>query len=293
MIFFSRPNYNSNSNTLGRFSQSTNRLPNSAQDHYRNAQTLPRRLVDRHETTPTYHSSKINVSFVNSSPPQNTGPAKPARSYKSLNRSKSFNVHGLNGDEHNHSPIYIEKLNRKNLSSSAYKSNPQLNQLRSPSIVNLISRSQKDLSKIDEDEDTNYYNNDKKSVFLRGLQDQAPELYKTLHGNDDSSKVGFYKYRTKPSISPVPQINRDTASVVRRGSSSTEDYSETYRTTTRNDDRNRPGVRNTVQTFSKKTIPTKDGRTTYENTETKTTTTSRYKGEPLTNLQYNDRYRRN
>lgn len=42
-------------------------------------------------------ASTINVSIVNNVKHQNTGPAKPARTYKALQRSKSFNVHGLNG----------------------------------------------------------------------------------------------------------------------------------------------------------------------------------------------------
>ena len=165
------------SSTLGRFSKSTNRLvsgnPSSSSSYYNhysstsalngNAQTLPRKLANG--TTKPLHASTINVSIVNNvgngKPLANTGPAKPARTYKAINRSKSFNVHTLNGTT-DPSPIYIEKLSKNNY-SSMYKSNPHLNessphhrpphnetplsgQLKSPSIVNLISRSQRDLT---------------------------------------------------------------------------------------------------------------------------------------------------
>lgn len=264
-------------------------------------------------------------------PPQNTGPAKPARTYKALNRSKSFNVHGLNGTN-DPSPIYMEKLN-KNMSSSVYKSNPHLSeekpQLKSPSIVNLISRSQRDLTKIDEDvayqrtpattttyqngyKASKFYNNgnnhsnglsEKRNVFLRGLQDQAPELFKTLHGDEDfliknGNQHIIHKYNVDRngnreresslgSMSPIT-INKDTASIVRRGSSSTEDYSETYKITSKSDDPDRPSVTNTIHSFSKKTVPIKNGRgtETVESSERKTLTSSRYKGEPMSNLKY-------
>ena len=312
---------------------------------YRSTQTLPRKLEHR-----PINSSKINVSIVNNTskleqptqyPSQNTGPAKPARTYKSINRSKSFNVHGLNGTN-NPSPIYIEKLNG-NFSSSVYKSNPHLNetgqQLKSPSIVNLISRSQRDLTRIDSKEEEKRFNGyigerryrphnastpspvngvymngtpDKKVLFLRGLQDRAPELYKTLHGDEEPVRNGYsspthnkYSERVRDreresslgSKSPIT-INKDTASIVRRGSSSTEDYSETYKITTKSDNPHRPSITNTVQTFSKKTIPSKDGRAkeTFESSEMKSVTTSRYRGEPVqSNLRYvdvNDRGRR-
>lgn len=277
-----------------------------------------------------HSSSTINVSIVNSVKQslqpssaaiitQNTGPAKPARSYKALNRSKSFNVHGLNGTN-DPSPIYMEKLSNNAMHSSLmYKSNPHLSdekqQLKSPSIVNLISRSQRDLTKIDEDDGyTQQYNSntekrlnghyhhhngnnnnitDKRNVFLRGLQDQAPELFKTLHGDEDMRKYSFDRNGNREresslgSRSPVT-INKDTASIVRRGSSSTEDYSETYKITSKSDDPKRPSVTNTVHSFTKKTVPTKHGRgtETIESSERKTVTSSRYKGEPMSNLQY-------
>lgn len=288
---------------MGRFSKSTNRLtPNGSDDdqRYRSVQTLPRKL----ERKPA-HSSTINVSIVNTvqSSPNHTsgnyingigGPTKPARSYKSLNRSKSFNVHGLNGTN-DPSPIYMSKLtNRLTNNSSMYKSNPHLSesavQLKSPSIVNLVSRSQRDLSRIDPREDERKFNGDylsdsrsrgiydKKQVFLRGLQDKAPELYKTLHGDEE-----LMRYRERESSlgsrSPIT-INKDTASIIRRGSSSTDDYNETYKYTTKSENPARPTITNTVQNFSKKTLPLKNGHQTIESSEIKTVTTSRYRGEP-------------
>lgn len=310
--------------TLGRFSKSTNRLTatsSSNQNDYRSTQTLPRKLEHR-----PLHSSAANIAIHR--PAQNTGPAKPARTYKSLIRSKSFNVHGLNGTN-DPSPIYMEKLN-SNYSNSMYKSNPHLTeeklQLKSPSIVNLISRSQRDLTKIDEDSQyngyrsdgkMNGYNNhvmatrngvsggvghhDKKNVFMRSLQDRAPELYRTLN-SDEENRKNFHKYSVERNIareresslgsrSPIT-INKDTASIVRRGSTSTEDFSETYKITSKSDDPHRPSITNTVHSYTKKTIPTKYGRgtETIESTERKTVSSSRYAGNPktTTNLRYAD-----
>lgn len=329
--------HTTNSNTLGRFSKSTNRLTTTNHndpDGYRNVQTLPRKLEHK-----PLHSSTINVSIVNSvqHPAQNTGPAKPARTYKSLNRSKSFNVHGLNGTN-DPSPIYMSKLTR-NYSNNFYKSNPHVNetapQLKSPSIVNLVSRSQRDLTKLDEErkyngyltEKRNYHTNginhnnnittngnnytnghlyDKRQVFLKGLQDQAPELYKTLHGDEvdhpGRTSNGIYspfKYSLDKngnreresslgSRSPIT-INKDTASIVRRGSSSTDDYSETYKYSTKSGDPYRPSITDTVQSFSKKTLPSRNGaKETIESSEIKTVTTSRYRGEPMSNIRYKE-----
>lgn len=96
-------NHINSTSTLGRFSKSTNRLqsPQGPPDMYRSVQTLPRKLEPQH------NGVRRNVSVIHTSHPsststttntsrifQNTGPAKPARTYKSLNRSKSFNVHG-------------------------------------------------------------------------------------------------------------------------------------------------------------------------------------------------------
>ncbi|XP_055684176.1 uncharacterized protein LOC129790612 isoform X1 [Lutzomyia longipalpis] len=249
--------YQTNTSTLGRFSASTNQLrtPTYATS---SSQTLPRKLEHR-----PAHSSTINVSIVNTvAPSQNTGPAKPARSYKALNRSKSLNVHAIG--ETNGTP--------------SFKSNPHLN-LKSPSIVSMISRSQRDLRPVGtptREVDT------QKSIFLRGLQEQAPELYRTLHGEDEMSPVR--SNYTRFSVERAPRngdlrtrspvtINKDTASIIRRGSSSTDDYSETYNYTTRNGDPRRPSITNTTQNFSKKTIP---GKGVVESSKTKSVTTSRY-----------------
>uniref|UniRef100_A0A182SXD7 Uncharacterized protein n=1 Tax=Anopheles maculatus TaxID=74869 RepID=A0A182SXD7_9DIPT len=225
---FSQPPQ-TNLHTLGRFSKSTNRLPTTpgGGTHYEHdpavqyhpgggfgygvtsSQTLPRNDQHRLQRSKPLHSSTINVSIVNTvntnspKPLANTGPVKPARTYKALNRSKSFNVHGLNGTN-DPSPIYLEKLNRGppaapgNNGGGFYRSNSHLDQyvpskesplqLKSPSIVNLVSRSTRDLTQNGGD----YYPDrtspdgptlDKKNVFLRNLQNRAPELYRTLHGS--------------------------------------------------------------------------------------------------------------
>ncbi|XP_062538235.1 uncharacterized protein LOC134206528 isoform X2 [Armigeres subalbatus] len=338
--------------TLGRYSKSTNRLPTSTNGHHEhhtssssymqqssnNSQTLPRKLYEQKQKAKPLHSSTINVSIVNTvspspqSPPANTGPVKPARTYKALNRSKSFNVHGLNGTN-DPSPIYLEKITRNNY-NSFYRSNSHLDdlqhtpsrhqnesmQLKSPSIVNLISRSTRDLtqSPLYEDERvqsrTEYYNEysaNKKNVFLKNLQNRAPELYRTLHGSSASPANGrdsqhnghagspsreylnTYISREQESSlgsrSPIT-INKDTAGIVRRGSSSTDDHNESYRITQNSDDPQRPGVTNTVRNFSKKTVPTKDGRgmQTIETSEVRTTSSSRYRSEPPAALKYQE-----
>lgn len=307
------------SNTLGRFSKSTNRLqtsPSHLDYDYRSAQTLPRKLEHK-----PMHSSAINIAIVSNvqSPPTSQGPAKPARTYKSINRSKSFNVHGLNGTN-NPSPIYIEKMNR-NMNHN-YRSNPHLNedkpQLRSPSIVNLISRSQRDLSKIDENDlgNSNPISASNYDVRSNGYQRnyspihysknipvdrRAHSLLRTTSDNyrtemDSPHRNGHYKYGLERNLqreresslgsrSPLA-INKDTAAIVRRNSSSTEDYSETYKTTTRSG----PSVTNTVHNFIKKTNPAKNGRApeTIETSERKSVTTSRYRnGDAYSNnLRY-------
>nr|XP_029711151.1 uncharacterized protein LOC109422128 [Aedes albopictus] len=330
--------------TLGRFSKSTNRLPSSnghhdhhtgsssymqqSSNHYQtSSQTLPRKLYEQKHKAKPLHSSTINVSIVNTvspspqSPPANTGPVKPARTYKALNRSKSFNVHGLNGTN-DPSPIYLEKITKNNY-NSFYRSNSHLDdlqrtpsrhqneamQLKSPSIVNLISRSTRDLtqSPLYEDERVqsrneyyNEYSTNKKNVFLKNLQNRAPELYRTLHGTTNGHDaqhanghagspsreyLNTYISREQESSlgsrSPIT-INKDTAGIVRRGSSSTDDHNESYRITQKSDDPNRPGVTNTIRNFSKKTVPTKDGRgmQTIETSEVRTTSSSRYRSEP-------------
>ncbi|EDW36621.1 GL16003 [Drosophila persimilis] len=287
------------SHTLGRyqkhgqrFSGSTPNLHQQQQD-YRSAQTLPRKMHEHRyslekplpphgRSTSTYvtappaptslqqqhqhhqqpHPQQRGVSQVQAMP---QGPAKPARTYaKVLNRSKSFNVHGMNGSN-DPSPIYIEKLTRNNYSggvagggnsnysngyqlrqeqgpgqSQNYKSNPHLfsgkdnslkSGLKSPSIVNLISRSQKDLTKIatgNEDDPDLPYQEDKKQMYLRGLHQQAPDLYRVIHGDEDygprSPSTNGHKYPLQPKYSldsrspPSVELNKDTASIVRRSS---------------------------------------------------------------------------
>lgn len=231
----------------------------------------------------------------------------------------------MNGHPTDFSPIYMEKLTdhsltspRSNLynSSPHYKSTSHLIDpprsnlgggsssnglgLKSPSIVNLISRSQRDLTTINDNElystpiknrpttlltnGTNGHSIDKKSLFLRGLQDQAPELYKTLVGEDRHRASPFrsaignnFRESSIGSRSPVT-INKDTAQIIRRGSSSTDDFSETYRYTTRGTDPHRPSVTNTVQNTSRKTIPSKDGRgrEVINTSESKSVTNIRY-----------------
>lgn len=311
------PNRQTPSNSLNRFSKSTNRLqsPSNLDYDYRSAQTLPRKLEHK-----PMHSSAINIAIVNNvrSQPLNTGPAKPARTYKSINRSKSFNVHGLNG-RNDPSPIYMEKLNGN--VSHHYRSNPHLNedkaQLRSPSIVNLVSRSQRDLTKIDENGNYNvrrpsngYHRHYSPVHYSKNVpvDRRAHSLLRTTSDNyrtefDSPSRNGSgYRYGLERNIqreresslgsrSPIT-INKDTAQIIRRNSSSTEDYSETYKTTTRNEDPYRPTVTNTVHNFSKKTVPHKNGRgiETIEKSERKSVTTSRYNGEPLSTSTSNLRY---
>lgn len=214
--------------TLGRYSKSTNRLaPQQAtlgQYHhqrnyqdYRSTQTLPRKL-DQHRPATTDHHHLIHLPQTNA-PLQNTGPTKPARTYNTnassriVNRSKSFNVHGLNGGNapHQHAvPIFIEKrqppaVQRKANSTLMYRSTPHLlhdethrgsslsGQLKSPSIVNLVSRSQRDLSRISEN--------------------KADSEEYAYHRNLAAHSAGS-------RMSPAPVVNRDTASIVRGGSSS-------------------------------------------------------------------------
>lgn len=308
---------------MGRYSKSTNRLqtiPSSPDYDYRSAQTLPRKLEHR-----PIHSSAINIAIVNhgrtgrptesSSKTPTTGahfngPAKPARSYKVLNRSKSFNVHGLNGTN-DPSPIYLEKIGRdvRDVSQRAlYRSNPHLTedkpQLRSPSIVNLISRSTRDLSKIDENgysnghsrsrtnngySNRNYLAGERRSnSLLRTTQDRYPIEYDSPSRTIQNFRERNLQRERESSLgsrSPVT-INKDTASIMRRGSSSTEDYSESYRITTKSDDPYRPGLTNTVHNFSKKTTPMKNGFETVESSERKSVTTSRFNGEPTSNIRY-------
>ncbi|XP_044758425.1 serine/arginine repetitive matrix protein 1 isoform X2 [Coccinella septempunctata] len=280
--------------TLGRFSKSTGKLSSSLPTDRKNSQTLPRHL-SRHASPPKLEknsksNSTINVSIINTVRPQNEGPAKPARTYRAnLSRSKSFNINS-------------EEFNGRDM----YKSNPHLHRLndnstglKSPGLISSLSRSQRD---INEESYTRFRNgtSDSQRVFLKNLKDRSPELYKTLHENEDSYT------RTTPKTSRVyngdiyepPTRLRDSYVVsstpiksLRSGSNSS-DYSETYRTTTRSDDPLRPSITNTTKTISKKTVPSRDGRSfeTIESSEVKSITKSSYRGDPK--LQYREAERR-
>lgn len=130
--------------TLGRLSKSTSRLAPRTTPTDRVSQTLPRNPSKQH---PRRDDNTINVSIINTvssprPPISNGAPAKPARTYKSnLSRSKSLNVHGVEGKQQ-------------------YKSNPQLHRLdesplKSPALISNLSRSQRDLSErvVEEEEE--------------------------------------------------------------------------------------------------------------------------------------------
>lgn len=213
---------------------------------------------------------------------QNTGPAKPARTYKALQRSKSFNVHGMNGTN-DPSPIYMEKLtnnNYKNLSNghhrepesrvittttthhSIYKSTPHLNgnlsemKLKSPSIVNLISRSTRDLSQLN--------GNDHQYIDRR--YNASPFQKTTLLRNGFEDEIGTKNIKfvehdssgSKASSRSSPTVGKDSPiGILRRSSNSTDNdnYCETYKYQTLSNDPQNPTVTDTVETFSKKVIP--------------------------------------
>lgn len=105
---------------------------------------------------------------------------------------------------------------------------------------------------------------------MKSLKDRAPELFKTLHeSEEDTWRVpAAYSTPAKPprngyDVYEPPTRLRDTTPtthVIRRGSNSSNDYSESYHTQSRNDDPIRPSVTDTYQSFSKKTVPSRDGR---------------------------------
>ncbi|XP_013101236.2 uncharacterized protein LOC106082995 isoform X1 [Stomoxys calcitrans] len=273
--------------TLGRYQKGNHRISGSTPNlnqGYRTTQTLPRKLNEQPPAVHQYETQTMNISRSNATGKvqskvrqqqqhqqqqqleqriayqpitQNTGPLKPARTYaKSLNRSKSFSVHAMNGSN-DPSPIYMEKLNSNhynyninnnssNLQSShAFKSNPHLyssskenslqqTPLKSPSIVNLISRSQRDLSKLgtNEDESDHYgerqgYTNNRKYYEER----KATPPYRAGSHIDDDYKYrspGHYHLQAKSSLDSrggSVEINKDTASIIRH-----EEYLRTKRT---------------------------------------------------------------
>lgn len=120
---------------------------------------------------------------------------------------------------------------------------------------------------------------------MNNLKDRAPELFKTLHESEEDNsswRIPVVTYSTtlpkQPScnnggydVYEPPTRLRDTtptpnAILKKRGgtrgsnSSNDDDYSETYHTISRNDDPIRPSVTDTYQSFSKKTLPSRDGR---------------------------------
>lgn len=130
---------------------------------------------------------------------------------------------------------------------------------------------------------------DSKKVFLKSLKDRAPELFRTLHETDEDpwrssptsyapSKPARHVYNGGDPYEPPTRLRE---SPVRRDSSASNnnDYTETFRTTSRNDDPLKPSVTSTVQTFSKKTLPGRDGRgvQTIESMESKSVTKSGYR----------------
>ncbi|KAJ9599434.1 hypothetical protein L9F63_010084, partial [Diploptera punctata] len=227
--------------------------------------------INRTNKSQPHSNSMINVSIINNvTPPTSslgvnkplsngisitsTGPAKPARTYRSnLSRSKSFNVHAVSPDANESSSLLLGTRTRD--TSNVYKSNPHLHRLdesppplKSPGILASISRSQRDLSaSLDKDEEThrfskstsnlisNGYNNTsqdaKKKLFMKGLMDRAPELYKTLHGDESPD--------SKP-LSPSPVGRLYSSTPVKNGTSSNLssnrilDYSSSFRSSSTN-----------------------------------------------------------
>ncbi|BES97806.1 Hypothetical protein NTJ_10620 [Nesidiocoris tenuis] len=334
-----------NSSTLGRLSKSTSRLSNSDRHATSNGttlyyndrggvQTLPRKLQEHKAKKQVYvtrsngdasygdrsgrlsnnSNSMFNVSIVS-----NTGPAKPARTYRSsLSRSKSFNVHA--GDSYRDSNRYTSNPHLSRLDEST--------ELKSPGLITSISRSTRDLTQDDTFSrrplgayDQNRYTSKlngftsptsrsnvdaQKKIFMKGLMERAPELYRTLHGSDlDENRTtepirtstplrnGKLEYSTSfrssntsspldrmTSTSPYYQYRTDSPdgvnrSVVRRGS---HDTTETVRYTTSSNNPARPSVTNTVQSVTKKRIPIPGGgEQRIHSTETKTVTKSKFR----------------
>lgn len=236
--------------------------------------------------------SMINVSFANG------GPVKPQRTFSkpSLLRSQSFNVQ----------PADPGQFSRRSV-STLHRLEESPPPLKSPNIVSSVSRSTKDLSAIGAATDDGYrslsgswaspgelsnggggsgYRRDdpKKKLFMKGLLDHAPELYKTLShqdrpysssGNSSSPTIVRHHHHNSSTAGSGQEVTN--RSVTRRGSKD-GGYTETVRITSKSDDPYRPSVTNTVQNFTKKTVP-RDGRVeTIESTETKTVTKSRYNG---------------
>lgn len=93
-----------------------------------------------------------------------------------------------------------------------HKSNPHLHRLdespiglKSPGLISSISRSQRDLTQHEDRIKEEHYTprfarnghsdvtevrNSNRKVFLKGLKETAPELYKTLHENEEDTWKG-------------------------------------------------------------------------------------------------------
>jgi hypothetical protein len=232
------------------------------------------------------------------------------------------------------SPIYMEKLtnnNYRNYQNShhnynrdatesphrvitttthhtkIYKSTPQLIdplsdiKLKSPSIVNLISRSTKDLTSLN---DHHYIDRRYNASPFRSTPEPRKNGYMKSHFDEDeivSKNIKFVERESlgsKGSSRSSPIVTKDSpVGILRRGSNSTdnENYSETYKYQTKSSDPSNPTVTDTVETFTKKVIPEEiDPRTKKETTierhEIKKITKSQnFSGSPSPpNLKYYD-----
>ncbi|XP_039291947.1 serine/arginine repetitive matrix protein 2 [Nilaparvata lugens] len=148
--------------------------------------------------------SLINVSIVNKPKPATTtttftstlGPAKPARTYRSsLLRSKSFSAQAND----NNGLISMSPSGGGGGVSSTihHSSNPQLNRLltsssrdvtdsslKSPGIINSISRQGSDLNRSgDFSRSGDASREASRNLLVRHLIDRVPQLYDALHGN--------------------------------------------------------------------------------------------------------------
>lgn len=279
----------------------------------------------------TINVSIINTVSSPTRPLVNGGPAKPARTYKSnLARSRSFNVNADNynsnmykSNPHLHrleeapiglkSPGLISSISRSQRDlTGQYEETTNYNTTR---FVNKNGYSDN--------------TNDSRKLFMKGkfiisipllsvktyyfyfekivLKERSPELFKTLHETEDDNwrtsnfnSLTHYKNHSRYNNNgdvyepPTRLVSSPNTHVIRRGSNSSNDYSETYHTTSRSDDPLRPSVTNTVKSFSKKTIPSRDGKSmeTIESTETKSITKSRYLGEPTSSGRYYEKERK-
>lgn len=113
-------------------------------------------------------------------------------------------------------------------------------------------------------------------------------FHSSSSGNTRKPTVSFASDRHMPSLNKTystltrssPEKNGEIVDKSVSKRSNNDDYSETVRITSKSSDPLRPSVTNTVQSFSKKTVPSKDGRMeTIESSETTRVTKSHYRGE--------------